>query len=93
MAKEYGRALIHHSSAANGRAEVSVKKSKAGAAGENGASFHAPGWRAMAFKSPHAAVAKLEKHEGFKGWIGGKPDLPPVDEPEVATKKKMPRDT
>lgn len=91
MAKEYGRALIHHPE--YGKSEVSVKRSKATAAGENGASFHAPGWKKMAFNDAKAAVSKLEKHPGFKGWVNGKPDFSPKDEPEVAAAKRKVRDT
>lgn len=66
MAKVHGVAVI--STPAHGTHEVRVTSSKASAAGEAGATHHAPGWRAMAFRSPEKAMAKLESHPGFKGW-------------------------
>lgn len=32
------------------------------------ASFYAPTWRPMAFRTVEAAKAKMERHPGFQGW-------------------------
>jgi len=48
--------------------EVAITRSRARAAGENGVTFYAPGWRVMVFKSREAAEAKWERHPGFVRW-------------------------
>lgn len=48
--------------------EVRITKSKARAAGPDGVTFYAPGWRPMVFRSMEAAVRKIESHPGFQGW-------------------------
>lgn len=47
---------------------VRITKSKARAAGADGVTFWAPGWRSMAFRSMDAAVRKIEAHPGFIAW-------------------------
>lgn len=48
---------------------VRITRSKAHAAGDNGFQFYAPGWRPMVFRSLEAAVARIERHPGFEGWV------------------------
>lgn len=96
MAKEYGRAIIH--TPMHGYHEVPITRSSAGATKTNpeykhGVQTHAPGWKPMLHKSPQHAIDKLEKHPGFKGWKGGRPDISPADEPEVEAAKRKVRDT
>jgi hypothetical protein len=47
---------------------VTITRSRARAAGDNGVTFYAPGWRPMVFRSLEAAERKLASHPGFVGW-------------------------
>lgn len=47
---------------------IRITRSKARAAGPEGVTFYAPGWRPMVFRSMEAAVRKIESHPGFQAW-------------------------
>lgn len=49
--------------------EVRITRSKARAAGPEGVTFYAPGWRPMVFRSMEAAERKMERHPGFVEWV------------------------
>lgn len=54
----------------NGAAQpVKITRSKSRAAGAEGVTFYAPGWRPMVFRSMEAAERKLQAHPGFEGWV------------------------
>lgn len=47
---------------------VAITRSRARAAGPDGVTFYAPGWRVMVFRSREAAERKLSSHPGFTAW-------------------------
>ena len=66
MSKPFATAIIDGSPFGHGGPErIVVRRSSAQGAQ---AQFHAPGWRAMAFRSVEAAKAKAERHPGFQRW-------------------------
>ena len=54
-----------HTAYGNQPVQVPVIKSKAR---HCVASFYAPNWRPMAFRTVEQAVAKIARHPGFQGW-------------------------
>lgn len=53
----------------DGAEPVRITRSRARAAGPDGVTLYAPGWRPMVFRSMEAAVRKIESHPGFIEWV------------------------
>lgn len=66
MARPYAVAIIKPITAyGDAPIHTSIIKSKAR---DCVASFYAPNWRPMAFRTVEQAIAKIARHPGFMGW-------------------------
>lgn len=66
MSKPFAVAIIRPATAySDAPVMVPVIKSKAR---HCVASFYAPNWRPMAFRTVEQAISKIARHPGFEGW-------------------------